>query len=81
MGLSDSEKLLIYFDSEAHLVRRLGAAVVSCWRDLDPAIRALIIVRAKRVLDDETDDQLDDPIDRFLTVHDGAVKRDMSNAS
>lgn len=70
MMSNDNEKLLIYFESEEHLVRRLGAAVASCWRELDPRLRRDLVARATRVLDDDADDDLGARIERFLTLHD-----------
>jgi len=65
-----NEKLLIYFDDEEHLVRRLGAAVISCWRELPNATQDRLIQQAKRVVDVEDSEGLDEQIRRFITDHD-----------
>ncbi len=65
-----NEKLLIYFDDEEHLVRRLGAAVISCWRELPNTTQDRLIQQAKRVVDVEDSEGLDEQIRRFITDHD-----------
>ena len=54
------EKLLIYFESEEHLVRRLGAAVVSCWSEMPGDMRDKLLERATRVLDEDHSGHLDE---------------------
>ncbi len=66
------EKLLIYFDDEEHLVRRLGAAVVSCWVELPEAIRVRLVHQAKRVIDAHDSVELDEQIRQFIAEHDGS---------
>ena len=41
-----NERRIIYYEDEAHLIRRLGAAVVVVWQILDQDTRALIMERA-----------------------------------
>lgn len=66
-----NEKLLTYFDSEEHLVRRLGVAVVSCWGDLPRELRTKIMERASQVLDHEEDKQFDEHLRKFIEEHGG----------
>jgi hypothetical protein len=50
-----NRKLVIYFEDEEHIVRRLGAAAISCWDEIPRTIRAKLVERASKVLDaDET---------------------------
>ncbi len=63
---NDNERLLVYFDNEQHLVRRLGAAVVACWSELPPALQTRLIDQAKRVLDETQSDQLDNELKHLL---------------
>ena len=65
----DNEKLLIYFESEEHLVRRLGAAVVSCWSEIPGDMRNKLLERAIRVLDEDHSDHLDEQMKRFIADH------------
>ena len=67
--MAKDEKLLIYFDDEAHLVRRLGAAVISCWGDLPEDVRLKLVGQAKRVMDDDEPDLVDRQIMRFIKDH------------
>ena len=69
MVLDDTEKLLTYFDDEQHLVRRLGAAVVSCWFDLPQHLRSKIMRRASLVLDDDDDKLFDEHLKKFIDEH------------
>lgn len=66
----DNEKLLVYFGDEEHLVRRLGAAVMSCWAEIPEVIKTKLIDRAKQVADEHESEQLDDQIRAFITEHD-----------
>jgi hypothetical protein len=63
------EKRLIYYDSEEHLVRRLGAAVVVLWREFQPDLRDKIIERAARVLDADRADHLAEELNTLVTQH------------
>jgi len=65
----DEEKLLIYFESEEHLVRRLGAAVVSCWSEMPGDMRGKLLERATRVLDEDHSAHLDEQMKRFIADH------------
>ena len=69
----EDNKLLIYFDDEAHLVRRLGAAVVACWGDLPDAIRTKLVDQAKRVVDEHESDHIDEQIRTFISDHAGGA--------
>lgn len=53
----DDNKLLIYFENEAHLVRRLGAAVVSLWSDIPIGLQHKLIEQAERVFDENETDE------------------------
>lgn len=66
---TNDDKLLIYFDDEAHLVRRLGAAVVACWSDLPDAICLKLIEHAKRVKDEDDSDVIGEQMKRFIADH------------
>lgn len=65
----DNEKLLIYFEGEEHLVRRLGAALISYWRELPHDLRNKLIQRAESVLDKEHTSHLDTEMRRFIADH------------
>lgn len=65
------DKFLHYNDDEAHIVRRLGAAVVSLWNDLPDAEREKIASKALSVHDDYQTVQLNEQIRRFIRDHAG----------
>jgi hypothetical protein len=69
----ESEKLLIYFGDEEHIVRRLGAAVVSCWQELPEAVRTTLIERACRVLDELDAAQFEAQVKGFIATHSGQL--------
>jgi hypothetical protein len=66
---NENEKLLIYFDDEQHIVRRLGAAVVACWDELPEAARSKIVERAKKVFDEDATENFAAQLGAFLTAH------------
>lgn len=67
--VEDEEKLLIYFDREEHLIRRLGSAVVSCWAKIPEDVRQLLFLRAQRVIDEEFPEHLTAELQSFLGAH------------
>ena len=69
MASDPGEKLLTYFDDEEHLVRRLGAAVVSCWSDVPPDLRTKLMGRAAAILDDDDDDRFSEHLSAFIAEH------------
>ena len=66
------DKLLVYFDDEAHLVRRLGSAVIACWVGLSPDIRRKLMDQAKRVMEDDDPNLVDEQMKRFIAEHTGS---------
>ena len=63
------KKLLIYFEDEEHIVRRLGAAVISCWDEVPTPIRAKLVERAMRVLDADETGEFDRQLKNFIKQH------------
>ncbi|MGD0188078.1 MAG: hypothetical protein ABSC25_22905 [Roseiarcus sp.] len=63
------KKLLIYFEDEEHIVRRLGAAVISCWDEVPTPIRAKLVERAMRVLDVDETGEFDRQLKNFIKQH------------
>lgn len=63
------EHRLIYFESEEHLVRRLGAALVSCWSDIPKAVQDKLIDRAILVLTEDHSEHLSEQLKRFTAAH------------
>jgi len=63
------QKLLIYFEDEEHIVRRLGAAVISCWEDIPKPVRAKLVERAMRVLDADETGEFDRQLKSFIKQH------------
>lgn len=64
-------KILRYSNDEAHIVRRLGAAVVSLWDELPKAEREKIADRACHVFDEYQTVQLNEQISVFIREHAG----------
>ncbi len=64
----DGDRLLIYFEHEEHLIRRLGAAVAASWRELDARAQGTIIERAEKICDEGEIDDFDSEMTRFLSV-------------
>ncbi len=64
-----NEKLLVYFEDEEHIVRRLGAAVISRWDEVPDTIRAKLIEQATKVLDADETGQFDAQLKSFLKQH------------
>jgi len=62
-------KLVIYFDDEEHIVRRLGAAAISCWDDISEPVRAKLVERAMRVLDADETGEFDRQLKNFIREH------------
>jgi hypothetical protein len=69
MNAHTDGKLLIYYDDEEHIVRRLGAAVISCWEQLPSPVAAMIIDRSKKVFDSEETEQFEQQLKAFIAVH------------
>ena len=67
--MNTSNKLVVYFDSEEHLVRRLGAAVISCWRELPAEVRLRLYERSVEIHDDHGSERLEEEFRRFLSEH------------
>ena len=65
----DEEKRLVYFESEEDLVRRLGAAVVVCWKELDRTVREQLIDQAERVLDESEFDHFEERLKNLIEEH------------
>jgi hypothetical protein len=72
--VDSDEKLLIYFDDEEHLVRRLGAALVSCWADLPEDAQRKLLDRASMVFDDHQSDHLEQQIAKFISAHAASLR-------
>ena len=62
-------KLVVYFEEEEHIVRRLGAAVISCWEDIPKPVRAKLVERATRVLDADETGEFDQQLKTFIKEH------------
>ncbi len=73
------EKLVVYFEDEEHLVRRLGSAVISCWRELPRGLQAKLLDRAKRVMDEQETEELDGQLDSFVASHAQAMMSESAN--
>ena len=65
----DDNHRLIYFEGEEHLVRRLGAALVSYWTDVPADARKKLIERAILVLDEDHSEHLAEQMKRFIAAH------------
>ena len=65
----DDRKVLVYFEDEEHIVRRLGAAAVSCWSELPSDVRRTLFERSMQVFDETETEQLDDKLGKFLKEH------------
>ena len=65
----EDNKRLIYFEGEEHLIRRLGAAVVVCWNDLDRQVRDQIINCAESILDEQESDHVDEDLKHLIGEH------------
>lgn len=65
----DTEHQLIYFESEEHLVRRLGAALVSYWGELPKHVQSELIARSFLVLDEDHSDHLAEQMKHFIAAH------------
>jgi hypothetical protein len=63
------ERLLIYFEDETDIVRRLGAATVSCWERLPAATRTMLIDQSLRVFDDEETPDAKRRLEAFIRQH------------
>jgi hypothetical protein len=77
---SSEDKLLIYFEDEEHIVRRLGAAVVSCWADLSKVARKKLLARASMVFDDQETDHLEQQIAKFISAHAASLRASREEA-
>lgn len=62
-----------YDDDEAHVVRRLGWAVVAQWQNLTDEARNLLERQALLVDDQEKFDNLEQTIRRFIRKHEGGI--------
>ena len=67
--MSNNDKLLVYFDHEEHLVRRLGAAVISCWAELPADVRYRLFERSIEVCDDHETERLEEQFRLFIAEH------------
>lgn len=65
----ETDKRLIYFENEEFLIRRLGAAVVVCWSELDLSVRDLLLNRAERVLDKPDSDDFAERVQNLISEH------------
>jgi hypothetical protein len=63
------ERLLIYFEDETDIVRRLGAATVSCWGRLPTAIQTMLIEQSLRVFDEEETPDARRRLEAFIRQH------------
>jgi hypothetical protein len=64
-----NERYLIYFEDEEHIVRRLGAAAISCWDQLPRPIRAKLMNQAAKILDEENASEFDAQLKNFVKQH------------
>jgi hypothetical protein len=71
MNAGTNEKLLVYYEDEEHIVRRLGAAVISCWDQLPKAVAAMLIERSAKVFDNDESGQFGQQLRAFLKTHTG----------
>jgi hypothetical protein len=69
--MDSKTKILRYRDEEAHIVRRLGAAVVSLWHELPETEREKILKRSLMVIDAYQTVQLESQILIFIEEHAG----------
>jgi len=60
---------VIYFEAEEHIVRRLGAAVISCWGDIPRPLRAKLVERATRVLEADETGTFERQLETFVREH------------
>lgn len=67
--VNENEPRLIYFEGEEPLVRRLGAALVSCWNDIPSETQNKLLDRAMLVLDEDHSDQLSERMKQFVGAH------------
>lgn len=65
----NDERRLIYFENEEHLVRRLGAALISYWKELPVEFQAKLIERAESVLDKDQSSHLDKEMKHFIAAN------------
>jgi hypothetical protein len=63
------ERLLIYFEDETDIVRRLGAAAISCWRRLPKATQTMLREQSLRVFDDDETPDARRRLDAFIKQH------------
>jgi hypothetical protein len=63
------EGYLIYFEDEEHIVRRLGAAAISCWDQLPRPIRAKLMDQAAKILDEENASEFNAQLKNFVKQH------------
>jgi hypothetical protein len=47
------DRLLIYFEDETDIVRRLGAVAVACWKQLPPATQTMLMEQSLQIFDDD----------------------------
>lgn len=69
--MCNDAEFLSYTDEEAHIVRRLGAAVVCLWRDLPEDVREGIVRKSLNVHDAYQTVQLNEQIRRFIAENAG----------
>jgi hypothetical protein len=63
------ERFLIYFEDEEHIVRRLGAAAISCWDQLPRPVRAKLMIQAAKILDEDSATEFDAQLKNFVKQH------------
>ena len=66
----NNDRLVVYFDDEEHLIRRLGAAVVALWSDMPPDLQGRLVAHAKRILDEDEETHFDDRLRQLLQSQD-----------
>ncbi|HLW91689.1 MAG TPA: hypothetical protein VKS78_10350 [Roseiarcus sp.] len=64
---SEESRLLVYFEEETHIVRRLGAAVISCWQELPAPVRARLLEQSRKILDEEDTSLFDRQLKHFIS--------------
>ena len=61
--------MVVYFEHEEHLIRRLGSALVTCWPSIPTNLQDLLLVRAQQVADDEHSESIETDLQTFLGAH------------
>ena len=66
---TNDEKMVVYFEHEEHLIRRLGSALVTSWASLPASLQDLLITRAQQIADDEHSETVEADLHSFLLAH------------